>query len=235
MRHAFHQELADLETQLEQAMYHTSEALSEFGRALAASSDQAAARIRARAEELRAISRRIDAELIGLAARQTPVAGDLRLVLALVQVAQHGALIANQFSLISEQLELLDPDMIDRHHGSDTLQQMAELASSQLRQAVTAFATRDEPLARRIEPQDDTLDRLNRQLFEATLQLEAVADQRELAMRHMLIARSLERVGDNAVDIAEQAAFVVTAELHEFTDASRPRPLRSPSGDRHAD
>ena len=37
------------------------------------------------------------------------------------------------------------------------------------------------------------------------------------------IARSLERVGDNAVDIAEQAAFLITTELREFTDASRPK------------
>jgi phosphate transport system protein len=38
----------------------------------------------------------------------------------------------------------------------------------------------------------------------------------------MLIARSLERIADNAVDIAEQAAFLVTGELHEFSDAVRP-------------
>ena len=50
--------------------------------------------------------------------------------------------------------------------------------------------------------------------------------QLQLAMRHVLIARSLERIGDNAVDIAEQAAFLVSAELREFTDASRPRERR---------
>ena len=67
---------------------------------------------------------------------------------------------------------------------------------------------------------------LDRQIFEATLALDAVADHRELALRDVVIARSLERIGDNAVDIAGQAAFLVTARLREFSDASRPRPRR---------
>jgi len=82
--------------------------------------------------------------------------------------------------------------------------------------------TRDLPLAHRIDSQDDSIDRLNRQVFEATLELDVAPDHRELAMRYVLIARRLERIGDNAVDVAEQAAFLVSAELHEFTDASRP-------------
>jgi phosphate transport system protein len=38
----------------------------------------------------------------------------------------------------------------------------------------------------------------------------------------MIVSRSLERVGDHAVDIGEQTAYVVTGEFREFTDASRP-------------
>jgi len=45
-------------------------------------------------------------------------------------------------------------------------------------------------------------------------------------MRRVNLARSLERVDDSAVDIAEQAAFLVTHQLREFTDASRPKPRR---------
>jgi phosphate uptake regulator len=51
-------------------------------------------------------------------------------------------------------------------------------------------------------------------------------DHRELALRHVLIARSLERVGDSAVDIAGQASFLATALLREFSDASHPKPRR---------
>ena len=60
-------------------------------------------------------------------------------------------------------------------------------------------------------------------MFEATFDLDAPPDQRELALRHVLIARSLERIGDNAVDIAEQVAFLAEGRVREFTDASQPR------------
>ena len=43
----------------------------------------------------------------------------------------------------------------------------------------------------------------------------------EAGLRAILIARCLERIGDNAVDIGEQTAYLVTAEFREFTDASR--------------
>ncbi len=46
----------------------------------------------------------------------------------------------------------------------------------------------------------------------------------------MLVARALERIGDNAVDIGEQVAFVVTGLFREFSDASQPRLRRSLSG-----
>ena len=46
-------------------------------------------------------------------------------------------------------------------------------------------------------------------------------DAREWAMTMMLVARALERIGDNAVDIGEQTAFVVTGLFREFSDASR--------------
>ena len=47
-------------------------------------------------------------------------------------------------------------------------------------------------------------------------------DTREWAMHMILVARALERIGDNAVDIGEQVAFVVTGLFREFSDSSRP-------------
>jgi len=54
--------------------------------------------------------------------------------------------------------------------------------------------------------------------------MELAEDQPQLEWGlHMnLVARGLERVGDNAVDIAEQVGFLITGEYREFTDASHP-------------
>lgn len=223
MRQAFAHELADLENRLQHAFDDASDTLGAIGDTLAKPSDRDPRSIREAAERLRAASRGIDAELVILIGRQAPVAGDLRLVLGLVQVAHHGALISNQFGLIGEQLAVLNASVIDRACTGGLLGQMARLAGGQLRDAVAAFVSRDQSLAQRIEPHDDAIDRLNRRVFEAALELEATPEQRELAMRHVLIARSLERVGDNAVDIADHAALLVGSAPHQVADVSPPR------------
>jgi phosphate uptake regulator len=78
--------------------------------------------------------------------------------------------------------------------------------------AVSAFAQRDASCASELERDDDRLDRLNRDVFAAAHQLEVSPDGRELALRHVLIARSLERIGDNSVKIAELSAVVADAD-----------------------
>jgi phosphate transport system protein len=174
-------------------------------------------------------SRNGDAALVIVSAREVPVAEDLRLVMTLIQLAQHQALIANQFELISEQLASIQPGVADRHGTARRLARMATLAGSQLQNAVGAFASRELAAAYQVEPDDDAIDQLNVEIFKATLDLEGSSSQRERAYRHVLIARSLERIGDNAVDIAEQAAFLETRQLRVFTDASTPRKRRDPS------
>ena len=46
-------------------------------------------------------------------------------------------------------------------------------------------------------------------------------------LRMLLISRCLERIGDHAVDIGEQTAYLVTGEFREFTDASHPERLET--------
>jgi phosphate transport system protein len=179
------------------------------------------------ARRLRVTARDADQQLVVVTAQQTPVASDLRLVLCLIQLAHHAALIANQFELIGEQLSQLDPDAHDPQHTARQLSLMTELAGQQMQHATRVFVARDAESAAALERHDDALDRINRQIFEATHELEGNADDRELALRYVLIARSLERIGDNAVDIAEQVVFLVTAELQEFSDASRPKSKRA--------
>ena len=61
--------------------------------------------------------------------------------------------------------------------------------------------------------QDHEINRLNRCVFSRAVEIGADADRREWAMSMMLVARALERIGDNAVDIGEQVAFVVTGRV----------------------
>jgi phosphate transport system protein len=224
MREDFAAQLIALETRLLWELHAVAELLDQVADAVADPSDeQTYKRMRTAAARLREVSREVDAELVTVAARQAPVASDLRVVLALLQLGHHGLLIANQLELIADQLREIDPLVLDRQHTSQQAALMTTLAGKQLGRALQAFAARDLDAARQIQREDDALDRINRQVCGATVELSAAPDEREVALRYVLVARSLERIGDNAVDIAEQTDFLITAQLHEFTDASSPK------------
>ena len=99
--------------------------------------------------------------MVVVSAREAPVAEDLRLVMTLIQLAQHQALIANQFELIAEQLASITPGVADSRGTATQLARMAALAGSQLGNAVGAFAARELAAAYQVEPDDDAIDHLN--------------------------------------------------------------------------
>jgi phosphate transport system protein len=101
------------------------------------------------------------------------------------------------------------------------IMKMGTLARSEVAQAKQAFSLRDVELAQDLVRQDETINRLNRECFQRAVETGGDIDSREWAMTMMLVARALERIGDNAVDIGEQTAFVVTGLFREFSDASR--------------
>lgn len=214
--------LNELEARLDAELRHAAGTLHTVGEAVLTPAPSAIQAIIAAGRRHRRASRGIDGDLVTVTALQAPVAGDLRRVLVMLEVAHHVELIGNQFLLIGEQLAGIDVDVADPGRGAERLSEMSRLASSQLAHAATALADRDVSLARRLDRDDDAIDQGNRRVFSASLRTDDTRE-RELALRHVLIARSLERIGDNAVDVAEQAVFLVTAERREFSDASHPR------------
>jgi phosphate transport system protein len=160
--------------------------------------------------------------ILSLLALQAPVAGDLRLVAALLHVIRHVERMGDQCVTMAKLVPLAG-----HHPPADdeilaNIAQMGDLARSLVQQCKLAFERRDAALAQDLVRQDDAIDDLNRACFRRALDIGDDADQREWAMHMMLVARALERIGDNAVDIGEQTAFVVTGLFREFEDASHP-------------
>ncbi len=160
--------------------------------------------------------------VLSLLARQAPVATDLRLIAALLDVIKHLERMGDQCVNICKLLPLAGHEPPSHPVILSKLSEMAGCARSQVSQAKIAFAKRDVALAEDLVHQDDSIDLLNRECFKLALEIGDDPDTREWAMHMMLVARSLERIGDNAVDIGEQTAFVVTGLFREFTDASHP-------------
>jgi phosphate transport system protein len=100
------------------------------------------------------------------------------------------------------------------------LVRMGALARSEVVQCRQAFTSRDAGLAEDLVRQDREINRANREIFRMAIEIGDDADTREWAMHMILVARALERIGDNAVDIGEQVAFVVTGLFREFSDSS---------------
>ena len=162
--------------------------------------------------------------LITLLATQSPVATDLRLISALLHVLKNVERMGDQCVNVCKLLPLsgneppADREMVMR------ILTMGKQARTLIRQAKRAFEDRDVELARDLVRQDDVVDNLNRECFHLALEIGDDADRREWAMTMLLAARAIERIGDNAVDIGEQVAFVVTGLFREFEDASHPNP-----------
>jgi phosphate transport system protein len=166
--------------------------------------------------------------LLSLLARQAPVATDLRLIAALLDVIKHAERMGDQCVNICKLLPLAGYQPPTHPAILEKIVAMAKQARFEVSQAKQAFASRDVDLAADLVRQDEVVNRLNRECFRLAIEIGDDPDTREWAMHMMLVARSLERIGDNAVDIGEQTAFVVTGLFREFTDASHPE-LAPPS------
>ncbi len=229
MSEALQELVGAIERQITSDLMLASATVGAIARVVADTTEPTPSLIEVNAQRLKDGAFEADAELLSAIALHGPVAGDLRLITALMHIAHHQSLIANQFVLITAQLMETDPRVPVIEETAGKLVRMATLAAAQLTKATRALADRSLDLAREVGEDDAAINLLNRQVFATTVRTDGSLVERDVMMRQMLIGRSIERIADNAVDIAEHAAFLVTGELTEFTDASRP-PLRPSAG-----
>jgi phosphate transport system protein len=158
--------------------------------------------------------------ILSLLALQAPVATDLRVVAALLHVIKHVERMGDQCVNIAKLIPLDGHEAPVDEELMRQIERMGLCARSQVVQSKHAFAERDAALAEDLVRQDDEINRLNREIFRRAIDIGDEPDVREWAMHMTLVARCLERIGDNAVDVGEQTAFVVTGLFREFADAS---------------
>jgi len=156
-----------------------------------------------------------------LLARQTPVAVDLRLVLAMLHTNLHLERMGDYCVTVAKLTKLVtgvdpEPRMLQ------AFEEMGERAEEMIRIALDAFVERDLEAASSLVELDELIDRANRRVVKQVLELDSDPGLTEWGLRMIVVSRCLERIGDHAVDIGEQVAYLVTGEFREFTDASHP-------------
>lgn len=163
----------------------------------------------------------IETRILQLMALQTPVAGDLRLISAILHSNLHleriGDMAVNIAKMYLSVRDLPTSQSIQAH-----IREMEDVVRPMIRTAMEAFRRRDLDLCLRLPEMDDPVDRLNLGMYKEVAALAGDPELLNWGLRMILVARQLERVGDHSVDIAEQVGFLITGEFREFTDASHP-------------
>jgi phosphate transport system protein len=229
VRTRFHEELESLELDVLGMGELAERAVSRGVEALVAADPALADEVIASDDEIDDKYISIEQRCLQLLALQTPVAGDLRLLSVILHSNLHLERIGDQAVNVAKMYRSVDGLPTSATILSH-IREMGDVVGPMIRTAMEAFAKRDLNLCLRLPEMDDPVDRLNLGMYK---EVAALADDSALlnwGLRMLLIARQLERVGDNSVDIAEQVGFLLTGEFREFTDASHPVHLTSDAG-----
>jgi phosphate transport system protein len=219
-RHQFREELKELERQTLGGMDLV---VSQLDRALESISYQdveLAGMVVADDDRIDGRYLEVHQGILSLLARQAPVATDLRIVAALLHSIRCVERMGDQCVNIAKLVPLSGHEPPKDKDILDSIERMGQLARSLVSQAHDAFESRNVELAQSLVSQDAEINRLNREIFKRAVEVGDDLEVREWAMFMILVARCLERIGDNAVDIAEQVVFVVTGLFREVADVS---------------
>ena len=172
-------------------------------------------------DEIDQIYLELDRRMLSLLALQAPVAADLRLISVVIHSSLHLERVGDQAVNVAK-MQQVTRDLPANETILQQIGEMGHIVVDMVRVAMDALRRRDLELSLRLPKMDDPVDRLNRNMHFEVAKLADEPRALEWGMHMNLAARALERVGDNAVDIGEQVAFLVSGEFREFTDASHP-------------
>lgn len=221
MRMSFQEELNRLEANLQEESELVLRSLRGALNALEQQDAELADEVIAFDDEVDARYLEITKGIEQLLARQTPVAVDLRLVLAVLHINLGLERMADLCVTIAK-LTKLSADLKPDAMLVEAFEEMGARAEEMTRVAMRSFAERDLAGAETLPELDELIDRANRRVVQHVFELGNDPALREWGLRMIIVSRCLERVGDHAVDIGEQTAYLVTGEFREFTDASHP-------------
>jgi phosphate transport system protein len=180
-----------------------------------------AAEVIAHDDEIDELFQHIERSIQSLLALQTPVARDLRLLLAMLHInlllerSGDGCVTMAKLTQLVADADP-DPALVE------VLVEMGDRAEEMFRVALESLAKRDLAGAESLADLDELIDRANRRFVERLVDVMAEPSLREWGLRMVVLARTIERIGDRAVDIGEQTAYLLTGEFREFSDASHP-------------
>lgn len=215
IRKHFHEQLAELRTDIVRAAAMTTELIAASTRALLDKDLSVIDRVIADDRAIDELDLSIEGRAHLLIARQQPTAGDLRLLLAVLRMLHEIELTSDlTVSICKAARRLYTSDLTPKIRG--ILDAMGTQAGDQMRTAIDAFVDEDVNLADALSDMDDVMDDAQKDLFRAIFDAGAT-DEASLqrAVEMALVGRYYERIADHAVQIGRWVRFMITGTLPE--------------------
>jgi phosphate transport system protein len=211
MRDAFRRELESLDQEIVRMGALVEQSTQLVTTALMEGDQELAQRVRDGDEIIDAVFMDIEKRCLALLAQQAPVAGDLRLIVAILRVVndlERAGDLAYHIAKLSQGEDFRRPDLKEVRL---LVSEMGQAAGQLMGAAIDAWAAKDERLAADIARKDDKLDDLHARLIEKLVELKG---QESLgpALRLALVGRYFERIGDHAVNLGERVCYFVTGD-----------------------
>ncbi len=152
-----------------------------------------------------------------LMARHQPLGSDLRRMAALLQLSATFERMGDQSVNIAKIARFNQGlPRVDRICGK--IEEMGDLVRPMIRTALDAYIRQDVEEARLLPSMDEPVDRLNASMYQEVVTVAGDPRMLEWATKMLMVSRALERLGDQAVDFAEQTVYLVTGERAEFDE-----------------
>lgn len=159
-----------------------------------------------------------------LMARNPPLGSDLRRMTVLLQLNSTFERMGDQCVNIAK-IAQLNEGLPRVQRICEQVREMGDLVRPMIRTAIEAYLRGDVDEARLLPAMDQPVDRLNANMYKETVAVRDNPQLLEWATKMLMVARALERIGDQAVDFGEQTAYLITGERAEFDEDGMARTI----------
>jgi phosphate transport system protein len=220
----FHQELAELERSV-LSMVERAEQMVEMAVQAVTSDDvELAAKVIELDGGIDATYGEVHQDWTALMARHQPLGSDLRRMTILIKLNVTFERMGDQCVNIAK-IAQLNEGLPRVERICEQIREMGDLVRPMVRTAIGAYLRGDVDEARLLPAMDQPVDRLNANMYKETVAVRESPELLEWATKMLMVARALERIGDQAVDFGEQTAYLITGERAEFDEDGMARTI----------
>lgn len=213
----FHAELDELERKVLSMVERAEQMVEMAVQAVTTDDHELARRVIEADAEIDDTYLEVHNEWTSLMARHQPLGSDLRKMTVLIQLNVTFERMGDQCVNIAK-IALFNEGLPRVERICDQIREMGDLVRPMIRTSIEAYVRGDTDEARLLPAMDHPVDRLNANMYKETVAVRDSPQLLEWATKMLMVSRALERVGDQAVDFAEQAAYLITGERAEFVE-----------------